>query len=300
MARSIAAPALRFQVEPLTQEAFSPFGAVIENPANLHESSATGLPSSIPVNQGTALKYAEISPITDFYSHAPSRRPAKPVLNLFVCQPRKPRPISSGSSLGTVGGSSVAISSVQDGLVDVNVLERHPFTSQTFIPLGLHASTSAEYLVIVAPPQPKPTSSKGAARPPPFPPPPPRKRRSLLDIFSNARPSPFTNDYAPPPASKAKSVALKSSKGSESPDLSKLRAFIANGSQAITYAAGTWHAPMIVVGTNPVEFVVLQYSNGIAEEDCEEVHLLGDSNTDDRLSVVVRLESNVKLMKAKL
>lgn len=57
------------------------------------------------------------------------------------------------------------------------------------------------------------------------------------------------------------------------PDLDNLRAFWAHGGQAVTYAAGTWHSPMAVIGDKSVDFVVLQFSNGVKEEDCEEMKI---------------------------
>lgn len=54
------------------------------------------------------------------------------------------------------------------------------------------------------------------------------------------------------------------------PDLENLRAFIARGGQAVTYGAGTWHAPMVVLGSRRVDFVVAQYVNGVDDEDCQE------------------------------
>jgi len=55
------------------------------------------------------------------------------------------------------------------------------------------------------------------------------------------------------------------------PDLDHVRAFIARGDQAVTYAAGTWHAPMVVLGPRRVDFVVTQFVNGVPEEDTQEV-----------------------------
>lgn len=43
----------------------------------------------------------------------------------------------------------------------------------------------------------------------------------------------------------------------------------------MTYAAGTWHAPMAVLGANRVDFVVTQFVSGISDEDCQEV-LVGE------------------------
>lgn len=63
------------------------------------------------------------------------------------------------------------------------------------------------------------------------------------------------------------------------PDLSRITAFLADGSQAITYGAGTWHAPMVVLGDRDVDFVVVQWANGVGEEDCQEVLLEGGDVT---------------------
>ena len=76
------------------------------------------------------------------------------------------------------------------------------------------------------------------------------------------------------------------------PDLSNLRAFVAHGAQAVTYGAGTWHAPMVVVGERRVDFVVTQFANGVQGEDCQEVELEGGSV---RVVVDIGKESRVKL-----
>lgn len=103
------------------------------------------------------------------------------------------------------------------------ILERHPYTSQSFIPLGLDPDpenkTSSRFLVIVSP-------------------------------------------------------TLTSIPGSP-PDLRNLKAFVCNGSQGVTYAAGTWHAPMVALGERPIEFVVLVHENGVDGEDTQEV-LVGE------------------------
>ena len=48
--------------------------------------------------------------------------------------------------------------------------------------------------------------------------------------------------------------------------------------QAVTYGAGTWHAPMVALGEKgtAVDFVVVQFANGVAVEDCQEVFLRGE------------------------
>jgi ureidoglycolate lyase len=161
-----------------------PFGVAIQNPGSSTASTA---------NQGTASKHSQISPVRSFY---PNTSPAASTnLNLFSCAPRK---LSPG------------------GIFPCHVLERHPYTTQTFIPLALpRDDPSTFYVVIVAP-----TGDDGM------------------------------------------------------PLLEKLQAFRARGDQAVTYAAGTWHAPMVVVGERNVDFCVLVAENG-TEEDCEEV-FIGD------------------------
>lgn len=54
------------------------------------------------------------------------------------------------------------------------------------------------------------------------------------------------------------------------PDLNNMRAFVARGGQAVTYGVGTWHAPMVVLGPRRVDFVVVQFVNGVDDEDVQE------------------------------
>ena len=39
----------------------------------------------------------------------------------------------------------------------------------------------------------------------------------------------------------------------------------------MTYGIGTWHAPMVVLGEERIDFVVVQWVSGVGEEDCQEV-----------------------------
>lgn len=63
------------------------------------------------------------------------------------------------------------------------------------------------------------------------------------------------------------------------PDVTRIRAFLAplcdptsnTPTMAVTYAPGTWHAPMIVLGSRRVDFLVTQFANGVANDDCQEV-----------------------------
>lgn len=161
---------------------------------------------------------------------------------MFSCFPRN----LSGIGIEEDAGSSRAKARFR-----VNILERHPYTTQTFSPLGLSTGSESEFkdenraktffLVIVAP------SLKGTT------------------VVSSADESISTSSPKNP-------TEIKSP-----PDLACLRAFIARGDQAVTYGAGTWHAPMVVLGERRVDFLVTQFVNGVADDDCQEV-LLGEHN----------------------
>lgn len=139
-------------------------------------------------------------------------------MSMFSCFPRKLR-TATEEGTGTT----------KKALFDVTILERHPYTTQTFSPLGLSPDEATKFLVIVAPT--------------------------------------LYNQTLPATLESGEKVSI-----SNPPDLSKLRAFVATGDMAVTYAAGTWHAPMVVVGgERKVDFVVTQFVNGVAEEDCQEV-----------------------------
>ncbi|KAL8945526.1 MAG: hypothetical protein Q9222_007930 [Ikaeria aurantiellina] len=152
---------------------------------------------------------------------------------MFSCFPRPLRRIDSAEG--------------EEGkwVFDVKVLERHPYTTQTFIPLSPPSSSSersqSRYLVIVAP--------------------------TFL---------PTSNTSAPPFQEKGP------------PDLENIQAFWANGGQAVTYGAGTWHAPMVVIGRERIDFVVVQYMNGVADDDCQEV------DVEQSVGVVVAGSEEVK------
>jgi ureidoglycolate lyase len=180
-------------VEDICQSLFSPFGTVIENPSPslLPSAQIKKLPpNSVQANQGSALKYLHVTLMQDYYGSAPSKQKANAVMNMFVCAPRKLLP---------------AEHETMAGLFPIEILERHPYTTQTFIPLGLSKleAKKARYLVVVAP-------SLGP---------------SSLD------------ENLPVPSEVASGDQLP---GRGLPDLTKVKAFIATGAQAVTYGAGTW------------------------------------------------------------
>lgn len=204
--------------QPLTPEAFAPFGTVVQNPRpDVHPSRFADLgPPPLPLdavsaNQGSAIKYQHVTRMVNNYQHAPSGKPGVAVMNMFVCAARKLR---------------------ERRFFAVHILERHPYTTQTFSPLSISGSPAASaaaetsrYLVIVAP--------DSASRP----------------------------------------LAALESSAVGPPDLSRIKAFVATTGQAVTYGAGTWHAPMVALGPegSALDFVVTQFANGVGNDDCQEV-----------------------------
>lgn len=250
-------PSQAIPLRPLTGAAFRDFGEVAENPST-HNGS---LPfATVSANQGSATKVLDVTHMSNHYDLSSSRKPAKSVLNMFVCKPR---------SLEADPGTGKQV-------FPVKILERHPFTPQIFVPMGLDANDKeTAYLVIVAPTLPlsssrRPSTSQAQ---PPYPVPLTTRKRSLKDRLLGARPNPFTNDFAPTTTPRQPSSPGTEPKGPGLPDLSKAQAFLARGDQAVTYGPGTWHAPMVVLGKRPVDFVVVQYANGVAVEDCQEVEV---------------------------
>lgn len=232
---------------PLTRSAFAPFGYVIENPTPLsfltapiqsppHPPPNAFFPTPLCANQGTALKYPDISHLTSTYHLSSRPETAKPAISLFVCAPRQLRRAYSNST-GEEAAVGNGDESISVGLLPIKVLERHQYTTQTFTPLGLSPLSSSinpptVYIVVVAP-------------------------------------------------------TLPSGPDAGMPDVANAKAFLASGGQAVTYGVGVWHAPMVVVGAESVGFVVVQVANGVGEDDCEEVELMGEGNEGDAGVVVV-------------
>ncbi|KAF2466794.1 uncharacterized protein BDR25DRAFT_268272 [Lindgomyces ingoldianus] len=303
MPTSMPCPSMRIPIELLTQSSFSQFGTVIENPAhsNAPRSQRMPLPDAVSANQGTALKFFDVTHMSNLYSLAPSKKPARAVMNMFVCAPRDLRPHEPSESMPSSWGD-IDFDEDDDGdgdrqLFDVQILERHPFTTQTFIPMGLsQTDRHTQYLVIVAPTLPASASRRHTGRPPPYPTPKVKRQKSMKDIFARARPSPFTNEAAPPPNIVTRLHPSQQPKGPGLPDLKNLRAFVATGNQAVTYGAGTWHAPMVVIGDRPIDFVVIQFANGVNNEDCQEITLLPDRDAEEGMVIQVDEDSSGKVL----
>ncbi|KAF2758282.1 ureidoglycolate hydrolase-like protein [Pseudovirgaria hyperparasitica] len=310
MPSKVRSPPHRISISPLTHSAFAPFGTVIENPLT-SPSPATLLPQSVHANQGTAIKYLDVTNLNNHYPLAGSKRPAKAVINMFVCAPRRLRtaPAASTPTEDELDGFSSPSQGETVQLFDVSILERHPYTPQTFIPMGLPTKSTCSssslhtyYLVIVAPTLPSRRQRYSTTLPKPYPSAEPAHKPTLVERFKLGRPAPFTNDSLPPP-SPAIDMELNLSgnpKGRGMPDLGNIKAFIARGNQAVTYGPGTWHAPMVVLGDKSVDFVVVQYANGIANEDCQEVVLERVKGASEGAVVEVDMRSLEKLMSARV
>ncbi|KAL5336755.1 ureidoglycolate hydrolase [Aspergillus crustosus] len=216
-----------FTPTPLTRPSFAPFGTTVipplprtvtipHTPLSTHPKDDF-VPAPVAANQFSALKYSPISPLTDNYGESTSGVSSEGRLSMFSCFPRTLR-----KEKGAKGEKAV---------FDIRILERHPYTTQTFSPLGLGADDAETYfLVVVAP--------------------------SLKSQTATAT------------ADSGEKVSIR-----DPPDLSQVKAFVARGDQAVTYGAGTWHAPMVVVGKRRVDFLVVQFVNGVAEDDCQEVRV---------------------------
>ncbi|KAL2110758.1 hypothetical protein VUR80DRAFT_740 [Thermomyces stellatus] len=274
---SIGNLSLNVRAKPLSHSSYAPYGDVIQNPrSNLLPPASARTLSSLPfdavsANQGSAIKYQHVSRPRNLYSEAPSRIPAQPAMNMFVC---RARPLIPAHELRARANSNTEEAptaedegrleeadttflrdrnqSRQSSYFPVTILERHPFTTQTFIPMASHA----RYLVIVAP--------------------------SLSSPSYPALPTPSRAPDIPGPGL---------------PDLSRLEAFIATGDQAVTYGAGTWHAPMAVLGdeNEKVDFVVVQFQNGVPNEDVQEV-VLQSEDAEAGLLVEVKAEAAGKTL----
>jgi ureidoglycolate lyase len=236
---------------PLSREAFAAFGDVIQNPQPkiTPSSAAVILPSQllpydgVTANQGSAIKYQHVSRPVNLYDQAPSRVPGKGIMSLFVCGARK---LEQDAQLSAGQGDRRRR---RGDCFVVEILERHPFTTQTFIPLT--ADQAASFLVIVAPSLP-----------------------------------PSRADEALPVPKAGVGTSLP---GRGLPDLRRLQAFTATAGQAVTYGAGTWHAPMVALGApgTAIDFVVIQSANGVGIEDCQEVVFQSDGVGRPRVVVLV-------------
>ncbi|RSH82107.1 Ureidoglycolate lyase [Saitozyma podzolica] len=87
-------------------------------------------------NQGTSTKTPNIVPCTNTYHLAPSGRAGRPVMSSSRNKPRETIPVDNGAD------------GVEALELQVGVLERHPYSSQSFTPMG--GDECVSYVVLVA------------------------------------------------------------------------------------------------------------------------------------------------------
>lgn len=112
---------------PLSVEAYAKFGGVISTDV-VNE-------RTVSVNGGTARRTPEVVPTENLYSNAASGIPGRAVLNVSLANPREVT-----AWIGAEGNSEEG-----KNVLKIKVLERHRYSTQSFIPMG----TGVKYLVIV-------------------------------------------------------------------------------------------------------------------------------------------------------
>ncbi|KAK9446647.1 ureidoglycolate hydrolase [Limtongia smithiae] len=175
------------KAEPLTPAAFAKFGYCISPgdsctpvPEGAHGLTYLQANASVPVNNYDQSKFATEAPCA---------------FNLQRFAPH--------ATLDRKRGVYTAV-----------MLERHPYTTQTFFPMGV-AAAEAAYLVIVA-----------------------------------------ENDVA----------------NGNLPDLGTLRAFVARGSQSVTYGAAVWHGSTAALRDH-LDMTMFMYNNGVKADEVEVVQI---------------------------
>ena len=114
---------------PLTPEAFSSFGRVVQAYGDLNAVPSPRTTRITGANQGTAVKFHKLALLESSY---PAEAEATAGLSVYRCKP---------------------IDLTSDGRWEVKLLERHPCTNQAFIPMGAGEgldNSGQTYLVIVA------------------------------------------------------------------------------------------------------------------------------------------------------
>lgn len=113
--------------QPLTPEAFAPYGGVISADHQIKNVLSSA------ANYGTAVKIHKVAPIVNGFAKCPSQQPATARWNIFRCSAPKHLIKSAGLK----------------HTYTAKVLERHPYSTQTFVPMG-QSREKDSFLVIVA------------------------------------------------------------------------------------------------------------------------------------------------------
>jgi len=130
------------RLTPLTPQSFHGFGKVVVNPTDDPSSwPKDAVPDHEVVNQGTAEMHWNIADLTNNYvGNSPHGADAKPYVQMFVCSPRK------------VEITPATEDSEARFTFSIPLFERHRWTAQTFLPLGVDKKDPRKkFLVVVAP-----------------------------------------------------------------------------------------------------------------------------------------------------
>jgi ureidoglycolate lyase len=126
---SVEGQTIHVEAKILTPERFAPYGGI------LSFEDQKGTVEKQAANYGTAVKLFKVSPVVNNYANAKSGKSSTANWNIFHCSP--PNHLITSVS----GSASQRYLS--------KVLERHPYSTQTFIPMGRNCS-EISYMVIVA------------------------------------------------------------------------------------------------------------------------------------------------------
>ncbi|KAG0206434.1 Allantoicase [Mortierella sp. GBA30] len=128
---------LTLDAEPITKEAFAPWGQVIEKP--IYD------PNSIKVNQGTAEKFSNIGQFVNWRSYALDDEAVSENGNKSLDRTPSQQDIKCATA-------NIAIFScykpIETSDIGVRLLERHPYSSQMFVPMG--GDGNGGFVVVVA------------------------------------------------------------------------------------------------------------------------------------------------------
>ena len=294
---SLSSSPLFIHPAPLTPQAFSPFGtAILPPPSSLSPSSISQIqiqslsPTAghpVLANQGTAVKFPGISVVGESYVDAPSaeevsigqheeergqrRREresrAKPAMSMFSCFAR---PFSDlhhhlhhPTTDKTPGSKTQGPREDVTTTLPLKMLERHPYTTQTFIPLSQNSSPgkdSLRYLIVVAPSLPRTVQHRnGMIRNPP----------DLTRVQAFVATADMAVTYG---VGTWHAPMIVFAGGSEGTNEANSKDISASSSQQ---------------ARSRIDFIVTQWASGVAGEDCEEVLLATEQGVEVVVSSVV-------------
>ncbi|ODQ68579.1 ureidoglycolate hydrolase [Nadsonia fulvescens var. elongata DSM 6958] len=123
---------MKITASELRPEAFSPFGTILSSAHQLQSSPESESPV-VSANYGTATKIVGLSKAVNDFDHAPSGQRATVNWHIFRCK----------KAIGNIKDAQTS------SVYNLKVLEKHPYSTQTFMPMGRLPSEVC-FLVIVA------------------------------------------------------------------------------------------------------------------------------------------------------